>query len=227
MYKMNNKIKTITPISLAVFLIGCNTTNQNIYSGEELPLPPDIPTNISSTVPSPRLQFGATQLLSPNAEDTNTYLSLNFAWDWNGDTNTLDRFILRFGGQTAVYTNLVLMGKSNSFTLSFTNWNEIELKHYFVATARNVLGVESAPSEEVTYPSFAPDRFTISWITNYPETTIYYCSNLNTYWSVLDTVYNTNSYLLYINTNEPFRFFTINHPEALHIKPFNPLNSQR
>ncbi len=75
-------------------------------------------------------------------------------FEWNAIPNpTVAGYFIRYGTNSGVYSDWVDVGTNNMCTVSGLNDG---MTHYFVVTAYNASGVESPPSDEVSYTYGAP-----------------------------------------------------------------------
>jgi hypothetical protein len=73
--------------------------------------------------------------------------SATFAWDRSPESNIVD-YRIRYGVASGTYTNMVSTSNATSATID----NLVEgVTYYFIATAYNILGLESDYSNEISY----------------------------------------------------------------------------
>lgn len=190
-------------------VLGCAVPRGNSHRQPSPNTTGNSPSRISP--PSPRFVVGP--------EDTNDYFSITLSW---GEADQIDHFNLYFGSAPGTYTNTINVGTDTNYTLSYTNWSESGVRHYFVVTAVDSNGSESLPSNEAHFPFYPPDHFRLDWISS--DSTMISTSQSvlipRSQWPVFAVVIGTNSFSTNLDTGA--HFFIIDHAEPLTITAYNP-----
>src|SRR5438552_175041 len=87
--------------------------------------------------------------------------NVSLAWDANTESD-LAGYIVNYGTAAGQYTNLVDVGNVTNSTVSNLQYG---VTYYFVVTAYNASGLESDPSNEVSYDAPA-NQVSISGVAN-------------------------------------------------------------
>lgn len=150
-----------------------------------------------------------------------TNMTLRLVWDPSPDAEVTGYYLYQ-GSATGSYTNIWDCGNVTNFTVIIP---KVAFPAYFSVTARNGAGEESDYSNEVRWPPYPPDCFTLYWA-NITDTVIWSTTNLVD-WSPWVAVTATNQFstnlcfdVIYFRISQD----TNNPPDTLGIKLYNPLN---
>lgn len=161
-------------------------------------------------------------------EDTNSVFVLHFAWQYNSPV-TIQHFKLWIGPSPGFYTRSLILSNGLAYTFIVTNWPEETWQHFYAVTAVNLLGWESTYSNEVFFPPYPDDHWSLSWLSPAPATVFEFekiTDARSTWVAIIRTAPGVTNITGQITT--PTLFFSLYRtngpPDTLTATSFNPLN---